>query len=452
MRKILGGVALVSLASWAGCSSTSGSGFGDASGHVDGGVIPGFNADTGVTPTGTGSGTGVMMLGGGTDSGPVPTSTCKVTDMNMDMDMDGWTPAQGDCDDCNPNINPGAIDVLHMSSDGGAPFWGDEDCSGKPGDNAMPCDQGLALADVDPNDAVKALDLCATATMTDRKYGVLSAAYVRADGTPFAAPGVQVGIESSFGPNVHVQGGQNMLVLSSGAARAVGQPGACGSISCQYNATATPPPGFPEDDPTCPPTKSIADDVALEVQLRVPSNAKGYSFNFKFHSFEYPDWVCDPSGYNDQFIALVTPAPAGSYVPTGSMGGNISFDSNKHPVSVNIGYFDVCDPSTPTRFAKHCTSGGTVTCPTLPSPYCPLGVSELQGTGFDVWNTKGPDGATRWLASSAPATPGSIITIRFAIWDAGNGQYDSTVLLDNFQWNATGGTVTVGTAPVMMPK
>jgi hypothetical protein len=390
---------------------------------------------------------------------------CVVTDPNTDMDKDGWTPAQGDCNDCNPNVNPGAIDVLISSPDGGPPVWGDEDCSGVAGDSAKPCDQGLTLADVDPNDAAKAIELCQTATMTDRKYGVISAQYVRANGVPFASgsPGLQVGIEPSWGPNVNVQAGANMLVLSSGAARVVGQPGACGgttssssAISCEYNATGTPPKGFPEDDPDCPPTPLIADDVALQVQVRVPTNASGFSFNFKFHSFEFPDWVCAPNGYNDQFVALVTPPPTGSYVPAGSSAGNISFDMNHHPVSVNIGYFDVCDGNK-TRFASHCTSGSGFTCPTPPSPYCPLGVAQLMGTGFDTWYYKGAAGATRWLESQAPAAPGTIITILFAIWDAGNGEYDSTVLIDNFQWNATAGVTTptpvvVMTQPLMQPK
>ena len=53
---------------------------------------------------------------------------------------------------------------------------------------------------------------------------------------------------------------------------------------------------------------------------------------------------------------------------------------------------------------------------------------------------------------SSIATPGTIITIRFAIWDAGNYEFDSTVLIDNFQWNATGGTIAVGTTPVPTPK
>ena len=46
-----------------------------------------------------------------------------------------------------------------------------------------------------------------------------------------------------------------MLVLSSGAARIVGQPNACDGISCEYNAVATPPAGFPDpqEAPDCPP-------------------------------------------------------------------------------------------------------------------------------------------------------------------------------------------------------
>ena len=85
-----------------------------------------------------------------------------------------------------------------------------------------------------------------------------------------------------------------------------------------------------------------------------------------------------------------------------------------------------------------------------PSGQYGLGVGDLAGTGFDVWHNTtgyGPPGATRWLKTQAPVKPGSIITVRFAMWDAGNGQYDSTTLIDNFQWIANGGTIAVGTQP-----
>jgi hypothetical protein len=133
------------------------------------------------------------------------------------------------------------------------------------------------------------------------------------------------------------------------------------------------------------------------------------------------------------------------------MLGNISFDGNNHPVSVNMGFFDVCDPTTPNRFASSCKSAGGA-CPPLPSPYCPLGTGELAGTGFDVWSKDGPAGGTRWLQTQAPAQRASIITIRFAMWDAGNALYDSTTLIDNFHWIATGGSIPVGTTPVQTPQ
>jgi hypothetical protein len=329
-----------------------------------------------------------------------------------------------------------------------------------PGDNAKPCDTGLALDDLMPGDAAKAMELCATATTSDKKYGVLSAQYVHVDGTPFATPGAQVGLQTAWGTNVKPQGGQSMFAMSSGYARDPSQPNNCSLVnaskgassfkSCQIGTAASnPPTGFPQDDPVCPKTPSIWDDVALELQIRAPTNATGYSFNFKFYSFEFPDWVCDQSGYNDQFVALVNPPPMGAYVPSGSMFGNISFDSNNHPVSVNMGFFDACDSSSPTRFASHCKSTSGATCPPTPSPYCPLGVGDLAGTGFDVWLSTGPAGATRWLKTTAPVKGGSTVTIRFAMWDAGNGQFDSTTLVDNFQWIANGGNlpVPVGTQP-----
>jgi hypothetical protein len=431
----------------AACSSktpTSDFGTGDDAGTTTGDGSAGDDSGS----TGDDSGNIHLHNDGGDAANVI--SNCQITDPNADMDHDGWSPAQGDCNDCDPNVNPGAIDVL-STNDGGTPTWGDEDCSGVPGDSAKPCDMGLALDDTDPFDAAKSIELCAKAGATDRKFGVLSAAYVRADGTPFASPGLQVGIQNAFGTNVHVQGGSNMLALSSGHARTVGQTGACNGISCQTNLTGTPPTGFPQDDPACPPTRAIADDVALELSIRAPTNATGYSFTFKFYSFEFPDWVCDTAGYNDQFVAIVTPAPMGAW-PPGAQSGNISFDGNMHPVSVNMGFFDACDPATSNRFAVHCRAGDGGNCPATPNPYCPLGLGEVQGTGFDVWHTTvGPSGGTRWLVTKAPVKGGDTVKIRFAIWDAGNAKFDSTVLVDDFQWIATPG-VTVGTTPIPAPR
>src|SRR6185295_8696219 len=123
---------------------------------------------------------------------------------------------------------------------------------------------------------------------------------VSASGSDPRTPGLQVGLFEGFGPHVHVQKGARMLALSSGRARLPGQKGACGSESCTTTSYVDPPVGFPQVVPSCDGGTIINDDIALEVDLRAPTNAAGFAFSFKFHSFEFPEWVCTP--YNDQFI------------------------------------------------------------------------------------------------------------------------------------------------------
>ncbi|HLM71207.1 MAG TPA: choice-of-anchor L domain-containing protein [Polyangiaceae bacterium] len=337
---------------------------------------------------------------------------------DQDGDGDGFTGADGDCNDCDPNVNPGAIEVIvDMPPEGEMeiPEPADENCDNQIDNVDVTCDDAINMDDFDPMNGARALDLCQQATPNDKKWGVLKAGYVRADGSS-AKPSLQVGILPSFGPNVNVQRGARMLGLSSGHARAANDPGACGNYSCPGYGDGFAPAGFPQDSPQCLGGDNINDDVALEVTLRAPTNAIGYSFNFNFYSFEYPEWVC--TTFNDQFIALVDPAPMGS------INGNISFDSQSNPVSVNIAFFQVC-------------SG------------CALGTAELIGTGFDVWDDAG---ATSWLKTSAPITGGEEFKIRWTIWDTGDTAWDSTALIDNFQWVASGGTVVIGTEPIPDPK
>lgn len=346
----------------------------------------------------------------GTD-GDGPEDSCKSGPME-DLDGDGFTVVDGDCNDCDANVNPGAIEVVDVKPDemGMIPTPADEDCDGGIDNLPPPCDGAYVLNDADPLSGAGAMGLCKVAD-DDTDWGIINAQYVRANGTPVVAASLQTGLAFDFGTNVDPQEGSQMLVLSTGNARTPGQPDACGSQTCFGFGGGTPPPGFPQDVPQCPGETDINDDVALEVTLRAPTNATGFSYNFNFYSFEYPEWVCD--SYNDQYIAHVTPPPEGA------INGNISFDSMTNPVSVNIAFFEVC-------------AG------------CPLGAAELAGTGFDVWNDAG---ATSWLVTTAPVTGGQELTIRFTIWDTGDSAYDSTVLLDNFRWIADGGTVSVGTTP-----
>lgn len=415
------------------------------------------------TPGGTSGGGSVTTSGGGSTgkggSGPSTSTGEDITvsvgvggsspgDCNTkkdeDGDMDGWSVDDGDCNDCDKNVNPGAIEVVVTTpqGDAGIPDPADEDCDGTK-DNPKPtCDDGLALADVNADDAAKAIDLCQTttanpATKKERTWGVLSAKYIGADGVSPRTPGLQVGLIDKFGMNVKTQLGKSMLGLSSGIMRTPGQPGTCPKVvsgqSCDNSTNGPPPAGFPQAVPGCPVDNTIHDDIALEVSMRAPTNATGYKFNFKFYSFEFPEYVC--TSYNDQFVALASPPPQGA------INGNISFDSQNHPVSVNIAFFDVCDPAGQSLFAKQCTGN----CPAAPNPYCPSGKGDLLGTGMDGVPGMLDAGATSWLQTSAPVKGGDDVSIRFTIWDTGDHNLDSSVLIDAFQWIANGGTVKVGT-------
>lgn len=263
-----------------------------------------------------------------------------------------------------------------------------------------------------------------------------------------------------------VQKGERMLGLSSGFARDVADPNNClsssgglGGCSCTSDGSFLPPagtapdvdgdgvPDFPQEVPGCAVESAIHDDVALDLTLRAPSNATGYRFLFKFYSFEFPEYVC--TSYNDQFIALVSPAPVGS------QDGNISFDSSGNPVSVNIGFFDVCDSS---LLQYYSAFGNPLLQP--PPGTCSSGAAELFGTGFGVGefgngcSAAGPAdaGGTSWLQTSAPIGGGEEFQLRFIVWDTGDASYDSTVLVDGFEWVANGGTVVVGTEPPPPPN
>ena len=349
----------------------------------------------------------------GGDGGGISGTVCNAGP-DEDKDADGFSINQGDCNDCDANVNPGAIEVPTDATDPEANV-ADENCNGEEDEVMGVCDDALDIADVDPLNGARAIGLCDVTSETDNTWGVIDAAYVRANGTPVPAPALAVGLLDSFGPNVTPRQGTRLLSMSSGTARVPGQPGACNAISCDTTGLGVAPAGYPQDA-GCGGDTEINDDIGLEVRLRAPSNSTGYSYEFSFYSHEYPEWVC--TSFNDQYIALVDPAPMGS------LDGNISFDSNSKPVSVNIALFNVC-------------SG------------CSLGTDDMIGTGFDTWGSGIDDsGATGWLQTTAPVDGGEVFTIRFALWDTGDSAWDSTVIIDNFEWIADAGSVTVGTVPV----
>jgi len=78
----------------------------------------------------------------------------------------------------------------------------------------------------------------------------------------------------------------------------------------------------------------------------------------------------------------------------------------------------------------------------------------LNGTGFDgvCTNPSGSKwltpsicgGSTGWLQTTAPVKPGEQITLTFNVWDTGDHQWDSTVLLDRFTWSTASASIQTG--------
>jgi hypothetical protein len=320
--------------------------------------------------------------------------------------------------------------------------------------NLTSCDAGLSSISSNAFDYAAAMELCQTTTESGTTPGLISATLTLASGTGTPAV-VSRSIRSSFGPNNLPRAGASMVVLSTGAAAAVGQqnpaynafqPGLDTGTSSAAPADWLAANGgiFPVA-PGCPPavTNIAINPVMLTLRIRVPSYAHSFKVSAKFFTADFPEYVDSP--YNDMFVALLDSIYSGTNAnPTDkNLAVYVAPNSSRYPVGVNLA-------SGNTGMFNDCVNGATGCAGTVTGTITTCaGTAELAGTGFDL-----PDhgncnsdslvgGSTGWLAIRGNVVPGEVITLRFAIWDTGDGYYDSLVLLDNFSWSAE--TTTPGT-------
>lgn len=405
MKFARSGVAFIALALVA-CSGTKGSGFGDGSGNGGNG-----NGD------GTGNGTSPGGFGNSSDGGAGSSGVCTPSPLNYDVPGDG-------CD----NDGDGQVD------------------------NAPSCDGSIAPTGT-ANDFVRALGVCQMAD--SGHWGLVSADYTNGYGSTKAPGAGQHSIRPGFGTNVKPREGTSLGVISTGYAQEYDQSnntlGSSGSTkNGQFKSNSAGigngskvPSGYPKAATGCPGPSTLLgsptnDVIDVKIVLQAPANAQGIQFDFDFYSGEWPEFVC--SSYNDSFIAYLS-----SSAFNGGTPDNMSFDSKNNPVSVNNGFFDRCTP------------GATLGCSGTKQPaksVCAGGTDELQGTGFYDFTgsygscnggvgTSSSGGATGWLTSQAPIKGGETITIDFMIWNTGDSNYDSSVLLDHLTW--VPGPVSTGT-------
>ena len=362
-----------------------------------------------------------------------------------DLDGDGWTICNGDCDDTNPLVNPGAYEIVGDGID--------NDCNPATPDTAgpPPCISTATFSNVTGLNMAAAMDICnysggvqtttANAPLPQKIWGVISATQLLANGTapaPADLSNIQNGqdaVVQDFGNTIVPKKGPTMGVISSGKARDSNDPGWVQPIGgTAYNTAIafSPNPGGPLGTylaahggnllpgqcgaMTCPVGTGANDSTDVRLVIRVPTNAKSFAYDFRFFSAEYQTYQC--TMFNDYYLAMLTSTAMG--IPADHQ---ISFDANNNAVSVNNGFFQDCGGN-----GKGC---GT----------CPFGTAALAGTGFDTVN----GGATEWLTTQAPITPGETMTLDLMVFDVGDHIFDTLVLLDNFRWSPQTSTVNTHT-------
>jgi hypothetical protein len=309
-------------------------------------------------------------------------------DPNGDQDHDGYTPAQGDCNDCLAGVNPGALEIPGNNLD--------DDCNGVTDEAAPSCDPMIGAKD--GTSLAKSFEQCDTRFFKSASFAGPSDPRGRA-------------VVKDYGV-IKPLAGSTMFVISSGVAADEDDAGyVVPQSGTDFNNTYTNPlPNVP-GNPGCGTQQpsEVNDYTELVLKLKAPTNAHSFSFQFQFLSAEYPEYVC--TMFNDEFLVLQESKTEFS-TPT-----NIAFDMQNNPVTVNNGFFTVCENDTSKPQTQHCTKP----------------VSEIAGTGYE---TESPPigGATGWLTTTSPVTPGEEITLHFIVFDEGDGILDSAAVIDNFKW------------------
>ena len=413
-----------------GGTSTGGTG-GDTGGF--GGSTGGFGGSTG----GAGGAEAGVCLGGPDD----------------DCDSDGWRVADGDCCDrvgwCSTTpelVNPGAFEYIGNGVD--------DDCDGLVDNLKPPCDGLLNNSgSSDPIDYAKAMDLCQTTTedapLPSRRWGVISGKFTLTNGTGIPSSQARA-IRSMFGDLITPIHGGRVAVLSTGHAASVGQTNpdyAMFQSGVDLGLTSPFPPDWYQANggklpnaPGCPsPSGNVAfDPIMLTLRIRVPTNARSFSFASWFFSAEFPEYVC--TQFNDFFVVLVdTPPPQWPNPADKNLAVyRVTNPPKLFPIGVNL----AADPDAQNLFSV-CKAGPTG-CNGSPKPGnapCLSGPTYLQGTGFDDTSQPGCGssnllgGGTGWLTTVGNVAPGATMEIRIALWDTSDGVWDSLVVLDNWVWN-----------------
>lgn len=183
-------------------------------------------------------------------------------------------------------------------------------------------------------------------------------------------------------------------ILTNGDATAANQPNDSGSSGADDSCTPGPGCGAGGDPTTKGANRQAAHDVTiLAINLNVPANVNCLSFDYRFLTEEYPEYVGTP--YNDGFIAELD---KNTWTTTGNVNApilapaNFAGDASGRPISVNAASSARVDAGLAT------------------------------GTTYD--------GATPLLRAATPVKPG-VHTLYLSIFDQSDHSVDSAAFVEN---------------------
>ncbi|MCX4242664.1 choice-of-anchor L domain-containing protein [Paraliomyxa miuraensis] len=149
---------------------------------------------------------------------------------------------------------------------------------------------------------------------------------------------------------------------------------------------------------------SAYDYAELRMTAKVPDEADALIYQFAFFSAEYPLFASQNAPWNDMYVA---------WLESEAWTGNISFDDQGNPISINGVFLDYVDAEGPLCKRTPCEA------------------PQLDGFAMDG------HAGTRWLETVAPVVPGEEIEVVFGLFDLSDAWFDTVVLLDNVHWGCT---------------
>jgi hypothetical protein len=362
--------------------------------------------------------------------------------VDADLDNDGFTTEEGDCDDDAPSVNPWAKEACNDGVDNDCNGFVDGAEPDKDGDGFGPCsgdcnDANLLIGPASVEDPTDGVDNNCNGQIDEVQGGCdclgeepgepLTERMARAIGL-CNRPGIlEMSLEGSdraYG--VFEEWG---ALFPRTSADASGLP----AENCRFGILSSGPTKNPQpqdgdmdlyisaQDPAPQPDGADVHDLT-QFHVRLKVPGNATGFSFDFIFFSVEYPEFVCSQFNDTFYALVIGDP----LLNGGARTNISFDEVGNEITINNGFFEYPPYwSADITGTAYETPSGWVSCNTNPTyPNC---TPPDPCPGY-IGSTTG------WLRTTSPATPGQEIELIFSIHDEGDGILDSAVVLDNFRW------------------